>query len=29
MLWYKGERYVDDLIYNYQAYYENLEEMAR
>lgn len=29
MLWYKGERYVDDLIYNYQAYYETLEEMAR
>lgn len=29
MLWYKGERYVDDLIYNYQAYYETLEEMVR
>lgn len=29
MLWYKGERYVDDLIYNYHVYYDILEEMAR
>lgn len=29
MLWYKGWRYVKDLIYNYQAYYDPLEEMER
>lgn len=29
ILWYKGERYVGDLIYNYQAYYDALEEMVR
>lgn len=29
ILWYKGERYVGDLIYNYQAYYDALEEMVK
>ena len=28
ILWYENERYVDDLIQNYQMYYEMLEEMA-
>ena len=29
ILWHKGERYVGDLIYNYQAYYDALEEMVK